>query len=841
MSTPAPTGFIAAPSADRADLTDPAVYFRREFTVAPGLRHAELAVTAVGVVEAHLDGVVVGDEVLAPGWTSYRHRLAVSRHDVTDRLAPGAHALGAIVGQGWALGRLGWEGRSHLYADRPALYVELVLDYGDRVERIVGDDAFRTGTGGVRANSIYDGEDHDERLEPAGWDRPGFDDADWAPAAAFDWDPATLFDRTAEPIRRIEELAPAGTTVRADGAVIVDFGQNISGRLRLRARGGAAGQTITLRHAELLTPDGALETETLRTARATDRWTLAGPQETEWEPRFTFHGFRYAEISGYPGTLDPSDVRAVVVHSDMRRVGWFSCSNELVNRLHENTVWSMRDNFVGLPTDCPQRDERLGWTGDIHAFAPTAVFLHDVRGVLGSWLADLAAEQSVAGSVPWIVPDVMTTPSTPTALWSDVAVGLPWVLYREYGDPAILERAYPSMAAFVDQVAARLDEADLWSGGHQFGDWLDPDAPMDNPAGGKTDRYLVAAAYLCRTVVQMADAAAVLERAEDELRFRELARRVRTAFRREYVTASGRVVNETVTAYALAICFDILDDDQLGRAGNRLADLVAATGYTISTGFAGTPLVADALTRAGQLETAYLLLTQTECPSFLYPVTQGATTVWERWDSVRADGSVNPSGMTSLNHYAFGAIASWLHRVVAGLTATEPGWRRIRIAPQPGGGLTRAQAEHDTVLGRVASWWSIADRELTLEATVPDGAVAQVVLPLHPDGTTVDVGPGVHRWSYRLAEDYGVRAVFTMDSPLGQVGRDRATWARVNRVLTTHLPGIPIDPTSPEADGMSLGMILQYIPGVTDELRADLEHALTDARVGEGTVGGTTR
>ena len=299
-------------------------------------------------------------------------------------------------------------------------------------------------------------------------------------------------------MRRTEELAPVAITTSPSGATIVDFGQVLSGWVRLTVD-GPAGTTITLRHAELLTPDGELERETLRQAAATDRYTLAGAGTETWEPEFTFHGFRYAEIDGWPGELDPSALTAVVVHTDMARTGWFEASDPLVSKLHENTVWAMRGNFVSVPTDCPQRDERLGWTGDLNAFAPTATYLYDTRGLLQSWLKDLAAEQQASGTVPWVVPDVLPTASAPTAVWSDVAVSLPWELYQEYADLDILRDAYESMTAFIRQVEGLLDAGGLWSEGFQFGDWLDPDAPASNPAGGKTDRYLVASAYLCKT------------------------------------------------------------------------------------------------------------------------------------------------------------------------------------------------------------------------------------------------------------------------------------------------------------------------------------------------------
>ena len=826
-----PTGQFITPATSTGAENEPAAYLRREFRLEELPTRATLRVTALGVVEAHLNGGVIGDEVLAPGWTSYRHRLAVSEHDVSEDLVVGANVLGAIVGEGWALGRLGWENKRNHYADRPALFAELVLEYPDRTEVIGSDTGFRAATGGVRNNSIYDGETYDARLEPEGWDAAGFDASDWGPVEVVDWPLDALTVSPAEPIRRVEELAPVEVITTPAGRSVVDFGQNLSGRVRLTVAADT-GTVITLRHAEVMV-DGEIDMETVRTAKATDQYIARGEGVETWEPRFTFHGFRYVEIDGWPGELDPTAIRAVVTHSDMRRTGWLETSNPLLNQLHSNAVWSMRDNFVGVPTDCPQRDERLGWTGDINAFAPTAAFLYDVRGVLGSWLQDLAVEQKEAGFVPWVVPDVLSTPSSPTALWSDVAVSLPWALYREYGDQNILADAYESMTAFIRQVAGLLDSDGLWSSGFQYGDWLDPDAPIDNPAGGKTDRHLVASAYLCKTTREMADTARILGHADDAAEFTALAERVRGAFRSEFVTEKGRVAGETVTGYALAIAFDILDDPQRQHAGDLLARLVAKAGYRISTGFAGTPLVTDALSSTGHLEEAYLLLLETGCPSFLYPVTMGATTIWERWDSVRPDRTINPSGMTSLNHYALGAVVDWMHRTIGGLTALEPGYQRMRIAPAPGGNLTSAQLRHTTTHGDVDVSWSLTGQTMAVSVTIPENTTAEVALPMHPDGDVHEVAEGAHEWTYTIPDSAAPRS-FTLDSTLKELSDDPAAWRAFTATFATHYPGVPLDGAAPEAAFMSVNTMLEYVPGASDELRDDLASAL--ASVSEGAL-----
>jgi alpha-L-rhamnosidase len=819
--------FIGSRARPTSEPGDPAVYFRREFHAAQDLIGATLKVTALGIVEPYLNGVRVGDEVLEPGWTSYRHRLTVRSHDVSALIRTGANAFGAIVGEGWACGELGYKeiARRRQYADRVALYAVIELRYPGRTESVGTDHDFRAGEGSVRANGIYDGVTVDARLEPDGWTLPGFDDRAWGAVEAVEWDPAALVPPVAPPIRRIEELAPVEIRPTPRGTVIVDFGQNISGWVRLKAR-AARGTTVTVRHAEVLV-DAEPDYTTLRTARAEDRYIFAGSGEgEEFEPRFTYHGFRYAEIEGLTQALDTDDVRAVVVHSDMPRTGWFETSNQLVNRLHGNVVWSMRDNFVGFPTDCPQRDERLGWTGDLNAFAPTAAFLYDVTGVLRSWLEDLAFEQRELGYVPFVVPDVQHTYRSPTALWSDAAVSLPWALYWEYGDTEILRRSYESMTTFVRSVAPLLDETGLWSSGFQFGDWLDPAAPQDDPKRGKTDPHLVASAFFAKVAREMADTARTLGHDADAVEFEALAARVRNAFRVEYVTPKGRLAGESATAYALAIRFGLLEAHELPKAGRRLADIVRADGYKISTGFAGTPHLAPALTSTGHDDVAYELLLQQEAPSFLHAVTQGATTIWERWDAILPDGTVNPSGMTSLNHYALGAVAHWLHSTVAGIAAASPGYRTIRLAPKPGGGLTHAKAAHDTPHGRLEVAWQNIDGQMTVAALVPPGTTATVVLPLHPDDRTEEVGLGQHRWNYPASPPPQP----TLATPVVVLTQDEACWAAVSAVIRRYLPDTALECIVNLRTALPLATALNDYSALPPDARREIASVLSSCK-----------
>lgn len=804
---------------------DPAVYFRKTFQIQGKVQKATLYVTAIGLVESHLNGETVGDEVLAPGWTSYRNRLKVSVHDVTHLIQQGENALGAIVGEGWAVGRVGYDNRRNHYSDRPALYLQLELDYGNRTETVCTDHTFRCNTGPILENSLYDGEVYDARLDMPGWDQKGFDDRGWTGVETFEWPRESLFVGTFDPIRRTQHLSVQEVITTPSGKTVLDFGQNLSGWVRLTAQ-GERGTEITLRHAETLT-HGEFDPTTLRSATSVDRFILKGDEVEVFEPRFTFHGFRYVQVEGYPGQVKGENFTAVVVHSDMRRTGWLETSNHKLNQLHQNVVWSMRGNFVGLPTDCPQRDERLGWTGDMNAFAPTATFLYDVRGVLGSWLEDLNVEHHQKGFVPWVVPDVLATPSPPTALWSDTAVSLPWRLYQQYGDLKVLQDNYSSMKKFILDVETRLDETGLWNRGFQFGDWLDPDAPMDNPMGGKTDRYLVASAYLCKTTREMAETARLLGHAEDHTHFEQLACRVHQAFLHEYITGAGRIVNESSTAYALAITFGLLNEQQQTRAGKQLAQLVQKAGHHISTGFAGTPLVVHALSQTGHLDDAYRLLLEETCPSFLYPLSQGATTVWERWDSIREDGTLNPSGMTSLNHFALGAVADWMHQNIGGLQLLAPGYQKIGIQPGIGGDLTFARLRHLTPHGEVQIHWELKEQTVTLEVQLPEGTEAEVVLPLHPDNQILQVTAGHHQWRYHLPETHGEKPEYTFDTPLKILAGDPDVWGRLTRVFEHHFPGYPIDGNSPEAGSMNIHLILNHIPGASQQLQDDLKNAIT--------------
>lgn len=695
---------------------------------------ARLRATAHGIYEARIGGRPVGDAVLAPGWTSYEWRLQVQEVDVTDLIDDGAE-VEILLGNGWWRGDLGFEDATVCYGPEIGFIGEIELAYADgSAQRIATGADWSARQSDVVENTLYHGQRIDARLRGQGASLP---------VRELAFDRATLVPQMKPPVTRHEALRPERIWTSPTGKTLVDFGQNLVGWVRMRAS-GRAGTEISVRHAEVLEHE-ELGTRPLRAARATDTFVLSGGDDV-FEPTLTYHGFRYAEVSGYPGELTADDLVAVVIHSDMARTGTFECSNPLVNRLVENSVWSQKGNFVDIPTDCPQRDERLGWTGDIAAYAATACDQFDVADVLGPWLLDLASETRHSGAVPFVVPDLLKLgrrdrTTSPTAMWGDAAVWVPQALWDAYGDRERLAAQYPAMVMHLESVEAVLSDSGLWDTGFQFGDWLDPTAPPDNAAQAQADTGVVATACLHRSASFAAEAAGILGNPEDVARWTALADRTRRAFINHYVDADGRIRSDCATVYALAICFGLLDEGARTRAGERLAEICAEREYRMSTGFAGTPFVTWALTETGHIETAYRLLLERECPSWLYPVTMGATTIWERWDSMLPDGSINPGEMTSFNHYALGAVCDWLYKVVAGIRPAEPGYAKVRFEPMPGPGLDWARGALETRHGRVECGWRRDGDRIEVRVRVPDGVPADVVLP---DGSRREVTGGTH-------------------------------------------------------------------------------------------------
>jgi alpha-L-rhamnosidase len=719
---------------------------RREVTLDQGpgeVTSAWLHASSLGVFEAFVDGVPVADDVLSPGWSSYEWRLRYRSYDVTTLLRD-TSVLGFSLGNGWYRGRLAWTGGRAYYGDRLGLIAQLEVVFADGHRQVVvSDESWSAGASDTLADDLYDGQTIDARRRDDAWLRPGQAPAGWVGVEVLDYDLARLAPYVGPPVVRQESRRPVGIWSSPSGRTLVDFGQNLVGWLRFTVR-GEAGREITLRHAEVL-EDGELGVRPLRTAKATDRFVLSGGDDL-FEPTKTFHGFRYAEVTGWPtataGELTPDSLEAVVVHSELARTGHFACSDDRLNQLHSNAVWGLRGNFLDVPTDCPQRDERLGWTGDLAVFAPSAAFLYDVRHFLRDWLLDLSLEQRAQdGLVPFVVPDVLKYVEHPTgffapestAIWSDAAVWVPWALWQAYGDLSVLEDQYDSMAAHVRRVESKLSPRGLWDTGFQFGDWLDPQAHPDRPLEAKADNGVIATACLYRSAVMVAEAAALTGRDDDATAFSRLAEQTRQAFNRHYVETDGTVTSDAPSVYALAIVFGLLDEPELSRAGDRLARLAADNGYRIATGFAGTPYVTDALTLTGHIGEAYRLLLEESCPSWLYSVSMGATTIWERWDSMLPDGSINPGEMTSFNHYALGAVVDWMHRTIGGIAPLEPGYRRVGLAPRPGGGIGWASTSLETPHGLVTSQWRLDDGVLSLDVELPPGVTGVVSLPGRPD------------------------------------------------------------------------------------------------------------
>ncbi len=752
-----------------SEVAGPVPILRREFTLPAAPVSARLHVTALGVLDVWVNGRRAVDEVLSPGWTSYTGRVLVSTVDVTDLLREGPNAIVGLVGDGWYRGRMGFADRTGIYGDRIGLLAQLEVTLPDgSVEVVATGDGWRGGFGAVTSASIYDGTDIDLTRDAGAFAEPGFDDAGWTPVDVVPDDRAILEPRMSPPVRVVDER-PMTRTDHPD-RVLLDAGQNVSGWVRLTVR-GRAGDTVTVRHAEVLEPSGELHTKALRSARATDVYTLADDAEVTLEPVFTFHGFRYADV-----VTDAEVVAAtaVVISSDLAPRSTFASSHPALDQFHSNVVWSQRDNFVSVPTDCPQRDERLGWTGDAQAFAATASTLFDAEMFWASWLRDLEIDQDDDGAVASVVPDIIRpgdmvmggVAANPMgrAGWADAATIVPTAVHESSGGTLVLEQQLGSMRRWVEHLRARAgDDVVLPTEPFQYGDWLDPDAPGDRPWQAKVSSDYVANAFYARSAQLLARVESLVGDAGRAEEYAALARRVADATWQRW----GAEAVATQTGAALALEFDLAPAPERDAIARRLAENVRAEDGRIATGFLGTPLVLFALSRNGHLAEAYRMVLRREAPSWLYQVDRGATTVWERWDAILPDGSIHggemdtddggSAGMLSFNHYAYGAMVDWVYRTVAGLAPDpeRPGYRVVHVAPRPADGLDRAAASIDTRLGRLAIDWAVRDDVLEVELTVPFGARALLDLPVTGASTVAvdggeagaspaELGHGVH-------------------------------------------------------------------------------------------------
>lgn len=764
------------------------VMLRHEVMLDVAPEEAVLFVTALGAHRTRINGVPINDHVLAPGWTSYDQRVPFETVDVTDSLVVGNNVIAVELAGAWRTEEYGFFGDSdRVYGDQPSYSASLHLQFADGTKQVVETDSdwLAYGGGAILDSSIYQGERVDARLLVSGWDLPGADVSGWKPAVPEEVK-IDVVPKLAPPVRCTREVSVVEVITTPSGATVLDFGQNLVGRLRIVVN-GSSGTEIVLRHAEVL-ENGEICTRPLGRAAATDAFILAGTKDEAFEAEFTFHGFRYVQVDGWPGNFDPAAVRARVIHSDMQETASFTSSHALINKLHENVVWSMRGNFLSVPTDCPQRAERLGWTGDIQVFATTASTLFDVDGFLADWLRDLTIEQGKHnGVVPFVVPDVLRGKAKPAAAWGDAATVVPWTLWQRYSDSVTLADQFPGMRQWADTIIEKTDESGLWEGSMQFGDWLDPDAPPSEPGAAKCSRDIVATAYVVRSARLVADAAALLGQADAAEHYGQQADRVAAAFRNAYVTPAGRMMSDAPTAYALALAFGIVTDPGLRTAlGDRLAERVRASGYKVSTGFVGTPIILGALTATGHAATAGKLLLTTDNPSWLYPVTMGATTIWERWDSMLPDGSVNPGEMTSFNHYALGAVVDWLHSALAGLSPAAPGWSRISVAPTPLAGFDLVRSEQLTPYGPAASGWHHEGDDTVVTVLVPANTTAVVVLPWAEDA--LEVGSGSHEFRGKCPRPADDTLAYSLGTPLAVLAEDPAAFATVRRVLDEFSP-----------------------------------------------------
>ncbi len=723
--------------------------FTKSFTVSKPVAKARLYATALGLYEAEVNGQKADDTFFTPGWTSYHKRLQYQTYAV-ENLRQGENELRFTLGRGWYSGALGFTPIPNHYGDTTALLAMLIVTYADGSEEVVGtDESWTVSAGAIRFSEIYDGETQDFTLpgQPVG------------KAQAFDRGFETLVAQENEPVRCLMTLPVAKEFTAPNGEHLFDFAQNLTGWVEVKITGNP-GQKLVLRHAESLDENGNFYTGNLSFAKATDTYILNGEEQT-LRPHFTFHGFRYVCLEGLEEG-QAIELTACHLSSDLKPAGSFSCSDPRINRLQQNIVWGQRDNYLDVPTDCPQRSERLGWTGDATAFTPTAVFHQNVAPFMRKWLRDLAADQDPATGAPQVVPDVLSDGATGgqngAAYWGDVATVVPWTLYETYGDKRVLSEQYESMKIWAEFIRRQCGENGLWQSGFQYGDWLGLDTEANGLADerkGATDDYYVANCCYLWTLQIMADTAKVLGNDEDEALYRELREQVLAAFRDEYVTKTGRLVSETQTAMTLALHFGLAEEKDRAAIAARLEQNIAAHKTHLTTGFIGTPYLCLALSDNGKHELAGKLLLQEENPGWLYEVKMGATTIWERWNSIMPDGSFNPANMNSLNHYAYGSIGYWLYTRLCGLQRLEPGFKKFTVAPRFMKGITHAALSYESVYGTIKTAWRCENGVITVDLTVPANATALLTLPEKDE--TLTLGSGSYHYEYptgtRLEQD----------------------------------------------------------------------------------------
>jgi len=711
-------------------------YLRKSFTLDKPVVRATLYATALGLYEASLNGQRVGDIVLAPEWTEYHKRVRYQAYDVTKLVVGGANALGAQIAPGWYSGHIG-NGGFQAYGKHPALLAQLVVEHGDgTTTRIVTDGSWRSHESPILSSDFMLGENHDARLEVAGWNTPGLDEAGWGTVRECTIQPVPLQAQVTQPVRQLAEVKTVKVTEPKPGQWTFDLGQNMVGVVRLQVN-EPAGTKITLRHAEMLNPDGTIYTTNLRKAPSVDTYICRGGGPETWQPKFTFHGFRYVEVTGTGKPPPPATVTGVVIGSDTPPTGRFACSDPRINQLQSNIQWGQRGNYLSVPTDCPQRDERLGWMGDAQVFVRTATYNADVEAFFTKWLADVDDSQSPEGAFSDVVPVAgFGWPGAPA--WADAGVICPWTIYQAYGDKRLLARHFPAMVKWVEWCRTHstglIRDRDR---GNDFGDWLSIRAD--------TPKEVIATAYFAYSTDLVARAARALGRTAEADKYGKLFQEICEAYRKRYVAADGRIRGNTQCVYVMALKFGLLTDAQRAQAVRYLEDDIRQRGTHLSTGFVGVSYLLPVLAGAGKIETAYGLLLQDTFPSWLFSVKHGATTIWERWDGWTPEKGFQDPGMNSFNHYALGSCGEWLFEGVAGIVPDPeaPGFKRFTVRPQPGPGLTEAQARFDSIRGAIGSHWVVKDGQFDLTVLVPANTTATVRLPTRDPSSVTESGKAV--------------------------------------------------------------------------------------------------
>ncbi|MHB1627690.1 MAG: glycoside hydrolase family 78 protein [Bacilli bacterium] len=704
----------------------PAAYLRKQFDVDKPIRRAFVHATALGVYEVYINGERVGEDYFTPEWTDYNTRVQYQTYDVSPSLHKGINAVGALVGDGWYAGHVGWFGPDQ-YGIFPRFLMQLHIEYEDGSTGIITTDpSWKASTGPILHADFMMGEGCDARLEQSGWNQPDFDEGLWKrPDVFFDYQGWITAQRSPK-IRVTEKRAPRSINETIPGTWMIDMGQNMVGWVQITLK-GKRGTEVRLRYGEILNPDGTLYTENLRAAKQTDAYILKGAEEETYEPHFTFHGFRYVEITCEPGDVTLTNVTGKVIHNDMMPTGKLITSNPLVNQLQRNIVWTQRANFISVPTDCPQRDERLGWMGDAQIFARTACYNMDASGFLTKFMIDIVDAQRPTGAFTDTAPYVKGTPDGPTLIasagWADAGIIIPWTLYQVYGDATVIEQHYDAMTRWIDYIKA-INPALLREDTQYFGDWLSlqADTPMD----------VFATAYFAYSTKLVAEMAEVLGRKQDALSYRELFNDIKEQFNQAYVSNDGRIVGDTQTCYAIALFMELLPEDKRQLAAKHLVNDIEQRGGHISTGIHGTRCLLPVLCEFGYEDVAYRLLLQDTYPSWDYSIQQGATTIWERWDGWTEEKGFQNPGMNSFNHYALGSVGEWLYRFVGGIDtmADSPGFKGIQIHPRIGGGLTFVECEYESMYGLISSRWEIEGDRFELHVKIPANTFAMIYIPV---------------------------------------------------------------------------------------------------------------